>query len=151
MDFKERAKSWVPDYVKYRLELRRCDNAQAKLDLKESPDTEDNYWSGVRHKFIKDSESLYEWRQLVQTRYLQKVAARLSVSMPDPNDANLYDRVDYDNDESMPRYLKQEGVKQLTDAIRKERRSRREEFGYWFGIVVGLIGALTGLVSTFKG
>lgn len=150
MRLRERIKVLTPEWLKYFMELRQCEKAQKKLDLNEPPDTEDGYWNGARMNYIRDSDALFEWRQLIQTRYLRQVAQKLTVSMPSANDPALYGRVDYDNDESMPQYLLPEGVRQLRTAIREERRHRRESVGYWFGICVGLIGALTGLVSAFK-
>jgi hypothetical protein len=150
MDISERIKTLTPEFLQYFLELRRCERAQKQLDLKEPPNTEDEYWSGARENYIRNNDSLYEWRQLIQTRHLRQVAQKLSISMPDHENKNLYGRVDYDNDEAMPQYLLPEGVRQLRTAIREERKHRREAVGYWFGIAVGLIGALTGLVSAFK-
>ena len=150
MDLSERVKAFIPEYLSYFFELRRCERAQRLLDLNEPPDTEDEYWSGARMNYIRNSDALYEWRQLIQTRHLQRVAQKLSVPMPDRNNATLYGRVDYDNDEAMPQYLLLEGVRQLISAIREEKKHRREAFGYWFGIAVGIIGALTGFVSAFK-
>jgi len=73
------------------------------------------------------------------------------VQMPSIEDGTMYEQVEWDNDPAQPRYLTDKGFKAIRDAIREERKQRREAVGYWFGIVVGIIGALTGLVSAFKG
>jgi hypothetical protein len=47
-------------------------------------------------------------------------------------------------------YLSPEGLYQLRSAIRQEQRERRDSASAWIGWSIGLIGALTGLVSMIK-
>jgi len=47
-------------------------------------------------------------------------------------------------------FLKPEPSFELRKAINTERKERREWWGFWFTLAVGLIGALTGLVSVIK-
>lgn len=138
-------------YFRYKLLLRKIAKHQEELQKKSPPNTQEAHESGEIHCYIQESDNLYEWRRLVQTEYYRKIAGRLLVQMPSLEDQTMYDQVEWDNDHKQPRYLTDKGFKTIRDAIREERKHRREAVGYWFGIIVGVIGALTGLVSAFKG
>ncbi|MNJ37379.1 hypothetical protein D3C77_321960 [compost metagenome] len=137
-------------YFRYKLLLRKIAKHEEELEKKRPPNTQEAHDSGEVHSYIQESDNLYEWRRLVQTEYYRKIAGRLLVQMPSLEDPTMYDQVEWDNDHKQPRYLTDKGFKAIRDAIREERKHRREAVGYWFGIVVGVIGALTGLVSAFK-
>ncbi|MDT4890854.1 hypothetical protein FQZ97_1278120 [compost metagenome] len=42
------------------------------------------------------------------------------------------------------------GIVEIRAAIREEQKHRRESSGYWIGMLIGVIGALSGLVAAFK-
>lgn len=138
-------------YFRYKLLLRKIAKAEEELEKKRPPNTQEAHDRGEVQYYIQESNDLYEWRRLVQTEYYRKIADRLLVQMPSIEDETMYEQVEWENDPKQPRYLTDKGFKAIRDAIREERKHRREAFGYWFGIVVGVIGALTGLVSAFKG
>lgn len=138
-------------YFRYKLLLRKIAKAEEELEKKSPPNTQEAHDRGEVQYYIQESNDLYEWRRLVQTEYYRKIADRLLVQMPSIEDETMYEQVEWENDPKQPRYLTEKGFKAIRDAIREERKHRREAFGYWFGIVVGVIGALTGLVSAFKG
>jgi hypothetical protein len=139
-----------PSYVQYRIDLRKQSNAQKELDKKRPPATQENYDSGVLESFDRDDDDLYEWKRLIQTEYYRRKADRLLVQMPSVADESMYVQVEWDKDPKQPRYLTDEGLRVVRAAIREEQKHKREAVGYWFGIAVGVIGAITGLVSAFK-
>lgn len=129
-------------YLKMRLELRQIAKAQRDLDAKgvpESPYELDNY--------TRTSDSIYEWRQLVLTRYWESKAASLSVPLPDWTDRTYRGWVDVDNDERQPCYLTPAGIAKLRADIREEQKHLREVAAFWLSAFIGLIGALTGLAA----
>lgn len=138
-------------YLRYKLLLRKIVKAEEELEKTAPPNTEEAQQRGDIQRYIEESNNLYEWRRLVQTEHYRKIADRLLVQMPSVEDPTMYKQVEWENDHKQPRYLTDKGFKVIRDAIREERKHRREAVGYWFGIVVGIIGALTGLVSAFKG
>ena len=86
----------------------------------------------------------YLWRQRIyaaQTRYLCQEADRLIVTIPDIHDQNMWIE---DGDR---RFLTREGFAQLRSGIRAERKARAERFVIWAPSVIGILGALIGLVS----
>ena len=46
--------------------------------------------------------------------------------------------------------LTQEGEARLRQSIREEEKASRENAAFWFGIVTGVLGTLTGLVAVWK-
>ncbi|MCY1522713.1 hypothetical protein D9M68_575780 [compost metagenome] len=48
-------------------------------------------------------------------------------------------------------FLTRQAMKELRQSIREEEKARREGLVTWTAALVGLIGALTGLVSVWKG
>ncbi|GFM60381.1 hypothetical protein PSCICG_15410 [Pseudomonas cichorii] len=138
-------------YFQYKLLLRKIAKHEEELEKNKPPNTQEAHESGEVQCYIQESDNLYEWRRLVQTEYYRKIADRLLVQMPSTEDEAMYEQVDWDNDHRQPRYLTDKGFKTIRDAISEERKHRREAVGYWFGIATGIIGALTGLVSAFKG
>lgn len=139
------------NYLKYRLALRRNAKAQKNLEKIYPPNLSDDFDSGQFNDYIRREDQVYQWKMLIQTEYFRNKADILNVPMPDPSDKELYDTVEWDDDPKQPKYLTDKGALAIRSAIREEEKHRREAFGYWFGIVVGVIGALTGLISVLKG
>ena len=140
----------LPNYVQYRYELFKQKRAERGLLRNEPPDCEQSYESGAMADFVRRCELSEQWRALIQTDYYRRKAESLLVQMPDESDSALYSRVEWGDHPDEPCYLTPLGLKTVRDSIRAEQKHRRESVGYWFGIVVGLIGAITGLVSAFK-
>lgn len=140
----------LPNYVQYRLELQKQSKAQKELDKKRPAESLQSHESGEQQYYDMQDEELYEWKRLIQTRYYRNHADKLAVPMPGFDEDGMYVTVDWDKNNKQPRYLTDKGLKVVRSAIREEEKLRREAFGYWFGIAVGLIGALTGLVAAFK-
>jgi len=139
-----------PNYIQYRIDLRKQNKAQRALDKTRPAETQENYDSGALDFVAREEDGLFEWKRLIQTEYYRRKADNLLVQMPNVTDEAMYQQVEWDKDPKEPRYLTDEGLRVVRKAIREEQKHKREAFGYWFGIAVGLIGAITGLVSAFK-
>lgn len=87
--------------------------------------------------------------EAIKTRKLLRLAARLHVQTPEESPDN-YHTVSWDYDSSEPKYLTQKGLSELLPALREAQKERREAAGFWFGIAVGLIGAVTGLLAVLS-
>lgn len=140
----------LPNYVQYRLELQKQSKVQKELDKKRPAESRQSHESGEQQYYDMQDEELYEWKRLIQTRYYRNKADSLLVPMPGFDEDGMYERVEWDRDSKQPRYLTDKGLRVVRSAIREEQKHRRESVGYWFGILAGLIGAITGLVSVFK-
>ncbi len=135
--------------ARYRLELHKQSKAQRKNDAAwDSLSTEAD--NGDVNALVKRDDDLYEWKQLILTRYYQAEADRLAVQMPGIDDPGMYKQVVWDNDPGQPRYLTPHGVRVVKAAIREEQKHRREVLGFWSTILIGVIGAITGLASVLK-
>jgi hypothetical protein len=87
----------------------------------------------------------------IATLRLARIARRYGLEMPSRSDEQNYGKVDFEIDEDQPEYLTQQGFREMREALRVVRRERREAAGFLFGIVVGVLGAVTGLVAVFHG
>ena len=140
------------DYLKYRLQLRKLNKqiwenskhyfkkiAQAEREKKEESDIEDIYaeWQGVN----KEPEIN---RKILETNYLMEKAIKYNVPLPDINDNTLYD-VYYEHN-----FLSDKGRFELNRNIRQEIKERLEIWIPYITVVIGLIGALIGLISVLK-
>ena len=80
----------------------------------------------------------------VVTRELTSKAARMLLEVPPRND----DSGLWELSQSLPSWrLTDKGIAQLRRTIREEQRVRREARIVWVGLVIGVIGAVTGLVA----
>ena len=138
------------NYLKYRLALRKHAKAEKQLEKIYPPNLSNDFDNGEFADYIRREDQVYQWKMLIQTEYFRNKADVLSVPMPDPSDKEMYDSVEWDDDPQQPKYLTDKGVRSIKVAVREEEKHRREATGYWFGIVVGIIGALTGLISILK-
>ena len=78
---------------------------------------------------------------------LRRVADQFHIQMPDEGDPANYGSISWDFDHKEPKYLTAKGLRELLPSIRAAQKERRDAAGFWFGVVVGVIGALTGLLS----
>lgn len=140
----------LPNYIQYRLELLKQSKAQKVFEKNRPAETHEAYESGHLQSYDMQGDDLYEWKRLIQTRYYRNKADSLLVQMPSFEVEGMYERVEWDKDNKQPRYLTDEGLRVVRSAIREEQKHRREAVGYWFGMAVGVIGAMTGLVAAFK-
>lgn len=91
-----------------------------------------------------DDDILY-----LEHRYLTSVAAKLLLPAPpviNEEKGGLWERSKY----SGKYHLTSEGIRRLRGDIRKERKERIELLALRISIIIGLIGALIGLVAVIK-
>lgn len=141
----------IQNYLQYQRALRGQQKRLAEIDSMAPPDDREAHESGEFVDYLRRRE----WEELglacIQTDYLSKRAASLLLLLPDLEDSEMWGQVEFDIDEKEPHYLTSKGIIEVKKAIREETKHRREAVGYWFGIIVGVIGAVTGLVSALKG
>lgn len=140
----------LPNYIQYRYDLFRQKRSAKELEKKAPPESEHSHESGEMQNYHHRVELSDQWRALIQTDYYRRKSESLLIEMPDIDADDMYRQVDYDDHPDQPYYLTSKGLKFVKAAIREEQKHSRERFSYWFGIAIGLIGALTGLVSAYK-
>ncbi|AGA85206.1 hypothetical protein GFL09_13505 [Pseudomonas stutzeri] len=138
---------WTKHYRVMRSELAKCEKARSELEKMHPPHTVQPEQDGQLQDYIQKSDSLYEWRLLILTEYWMIEADRLGVPLPDRDDRTFWGRVEFDSDPREPRYLTDAGIRIVRADIREERRQRREPVTFWSSIMIGVVGALTGLAS----
>lgn len=108
--------------------------------------------TGQFRSSIEPQEITYGERYLdvIKTMKLRRLADRFHIQMPDESDPENYGSIDWDYDHNEPKYLTGHGLQKLLPLIRAAQKERRDAAGFWFGVTVGLIGALTGLVSAIS-
>lgn len=119
--------------------------AEAEFSKKAQPDHD-----GPIDDWLKESDSFEQWRRLLVTQKLRFEANILGVDMPATSELGMYGQVEWDDDVEEPFYLTDAGIRAARDRIRVEKKHRREVAAFWVTSAVGVIGALTGLVSAFK-
>ncbi|WP_025168063.1 hypothetical protein [Pseudomonas syringae] len=100
--------------------------------------------------YVQESDKIFEWRQLVMTKYLSRIADDLNVPLPDRRDKSLWESVDFDNDPSQPKYLTPKGVVEARRLIREEQKAKREAIAFWVPIFFGSAGMITGIIAALK-
>jgi hypothetical protein len=82
----------------------------------------------------------------LHSRYLSSQASRLLIPYPQLNDDSMWEREGPNHF-----YLTEHGINHMRAAIRAERKARVELFLMWMPGVVGILGALIGLVAVLSG
>jgi len=80
------------------------------------------------------------------TKYLLMTASQLIVPIPSPEEKAMWEE-----SHAGRRDLTELGINTVRAAVRAERKARLEMFLMWVPGVVGILGALIGLVSVFFG
>lgn len=117
-------------------------HAEAKKAGASHEELEKIYWDERLDLDIVEDEINF-----LETRYLREEAQRLLLAEPEfkeEDKGGLWKKSRI----SGRLFLNPEGLAQLRATIRKEKRERREAVVFWLAAVTGVIGALTGLVST---
>ena len=78
------------------------------------------------------------------TSYLKSEANKLILPIPEDDDIKMWKEAP---DMCPYKVLSEKGVTELRSAIRRERKERREAHISWIAIIIGLIGAITGLLA----
>ena len=113
--------------------------AKSRKASRDEIDEIENDWAGDFFHFRDEIRKLH-------SRYLCSQASRLLLPQPPPSDETMWER-----DGPNHFYLTEHGINHLRAAIRSERKARVELFLLWVPGVVGLLGALIGLVAILAG
>jgi hypothetical protein len=133
------------NWFEHRNDLKKIRRAEAENEKKRPHEPADDW-----HSYIQEASNIYEWRQLVMTKYFSRKADDLNLPLPDRSDKSLWDSVDFDNDPSQPKYLTQIGVLEIRKLIREEQKAKREAVAFWIPIFFGCAGMITGIISALK-
>jgi len=140
------------NWIKYRIELNLAKHELAKCHRPYDKELKQLRRSGNKNKL----RELWSERQgvcqidevnieFVITKYLRNRANELGIPLPDYNDENHWQ-----NDFGPSYYLTDKGKYEINKKIRQEMKERREPFIQILALIIGLLGALTGLVSILK-
>ena len=91
-----------------------------------------------------------EFLAVIETRKIIRLAAHYGFEMPDKSKAGNYGEIAWDYDHAQPKFLTEQGMSTARKALKVARKESREAAGFWFGIIVGVIGALTGLMAVMS-
>lgn len=105
------------------------------------------YESNIDPQDLNEAEN---YLKVIQTNKLRRKAQQLNILMPDESVPDNYYKISWDFDPNRPSYLSQKGLEKILPAIRAAQKERREAAGFWFGIIVGVLGAVTGLVAVLS-
>ena len=142
------------DYLRFRWklgqlerDLRQTDNKyeadiKAARQRKASADDVDS----IEHAQMSEHFLFRDEIQTLHSRYLSTQASRLIIPRPPLGDETMWEKDGLDR-----HILSEAGINHLRAAIRAERKARLELFLMWVPGVVGILGALIGLVAMLIG
>lgn len=88
---------------------------------------------------------------LLQTEFLRQEAEKYLLPIPSFDADDNKEDTNWQFAPTGPHYqLSESALAELRSAIRKERKERREVWQSWAALVIGIVGALIGLVSALK-
>ena len=142
-------------FLEYRWELLKLNRKKNKIDSeikKQAKRIRKEKGIQAEKAFYQEDTDHYEsWAtdeeiSVLHTNYLRSVAEKMLLPYP----RNITD-VEWDKGDFTDKYyLKNEVVAKLRSAIRNEKKERMELFRNWVTILIGLIGAMTGLIAVLK-
>jgi hypothetical protein len=100
---------------------------------------------------MHESMQVYKDKMMVRSNRLIEIASRLFIPVPSPWDP--FKVYKWEEDMYGRKHLTQESMHELKMSIRAERKAKWELIVMWFpfiSVIVGLIGAATGLVAVFR-
>lgn len=141
---------WVPVWIKERLEIGRLRRTIRKIDVAYVEEYAQAKTSQDRERI----EDQHQWEtrlhvdeiETIKTRRLLRKANSLDVPFEYPSeDSRIWER----SQQLHTWHLTTIGYSEIRKAIRLERRDRRESAITWAGVIIGIIGSLTGLLSVW--
>ncbi|MCH4878521.1 hypothetical protein EQV97_14125 [Pseudomonas sp. TMW22090] len=133
------------DWLEHRRVLKKIRQAEQEVEQKYPREPGDDW-----QHYVEESDNIFEWRQLVLTKYISRKADELHVPLPDRSDKSLWETVEFDNDPSQPKYLTQKGLVEARRLIREEQKAKREAIAFWVPIFFGSAGMITGIIAALK-
>ena len=141
------------EYLKYKRTLQKLRKRQLKISKElEQVSSRDKTPEDFAYASLiyQDEEKVTNWIEHLQTKYYCNICQDLLIPVPDRKDKSLYYQFNFDDEEGERYILTSIGFHHIRKLIRKERKEKREAFGYWAALIIGIIGALTGLLSIIK-
>jgi hypothetical protein len=83
----------------------------------------------------------------LHTDYLRQVANNLIVPLPEFKDESIWENV---NSLGIMYILTPKGVYELKRLIRNEKKEKREVIFNWITLLIGLLGAIIGVISVLR-
>lgn len=96
---------------------------------------------------ITDAVIAQERLTLLESRRLIRLARKYNVPLPELADPEIYYQMEWVINKDKPHCLTDRGFSVVLLKIEEVKKQRRERLGYWLGLAIGLIGAITGLVA----
>lgn len=135
-------------YTLWRLRKNKHKISKKLEELSAIAKTPDDYAEGAY--INQEKEAITNWIEYLQTKYYCNVCHNLLIPIPNQEDKNLFYKYDFDDEEGEKYIFTSIGFHYIRKFIRDERKEKREAFGYWITIIIGILGALTGLISIIK-
>lgn len=144
------------NYFSYRFSLSKLNRQRSKIDksYKKQYDEAKKEKDEEKKQEIS-SLAIYELDEIddeilfLEHQYLRSISTKHLIQVPpviEREKGGLWERSRYNG-----KYrLTNEGIRQLRSEIRKERKERTELLARWISILIGLLGAITGLVAVIK-
>lgn len=144
------------NYFSYRISLNKLNKQRNKIDkpYKKQYDEAKKEKDEEKKEEIA-SLAIYELGEIddeilfLEQRYLRSIATKYLIQLPpviEEEKGGLWERSQYNGNYR----LTNEGIRQLRSEIRKERKERTDLLTRWISILIGLIGAITGLVAVIN-
>lgn len=141
--------------LRYRVEIIKCNAIIRKFNKiyynkdvidkikKEKKDTSmDEHWAEYSAEVVPIEMEI----QRIMSNSLIAEANKLMLPLPDHNDKEMWDNYYLGN----ITVLTKKGLSSVRAQIRRERKENTDQYLPWLALIVGLIGALTGLLSILK-
>ncbi|BCH07385.1 hypothetical protein MesoLj131c_16430 [Mesorhizobium sp. 131-3-5] len=141
---------WLPLRLRETFEIRRHLANIRKIDrayeLKLSEGGKEKDREKIADQRQWESELYYDQIKEIKTRRILRKAMRLEVPFESPTNESPRWRQSH---QLLTWHLTTFGYSEIRKAIRQEKRERRDVAITWSGVVVGIIGSLTGLLSVY--
>jgi len=139
--------------LQYRLSLRKLFNKRAKVKKLYEKDRKKAAKDGKPYAEIESIWSLESFEvheideeiKVLVTTHLN-TANRLLVPIPDIKNETMWMKLDTDSQMALTPI----GISELRSTIRKEKQEKKVNLSFWLTALIGLIGAITGLIAIIK-
>ncbi|WP_264313136.1 hypothetical protein [Pseudomonas putida] len=149
MRFYWKIRKYIPDALRYQIEIRLCRNAQEKMRRNSPPDTREAHESGAVSQYVQEYSDVHQWRRDLITREYRRKLDRLSVPMPSYKNDDFWESVRSEITEEEIRCLTTDGEVAARAALREEQKHRREVKAFWLTWITGIGGIVIGVVSAW--
>ena len=146
------------NYLKYRFKLKKLSNSNRKtqdcfskkISEAHKQKKPKNEIASLRDDAFFEYKMIQEEIDILITNYLRKKAHNLFVPLPTLPDIDNHKMWIKCNTISNQNVLTTLGIHTTKNAIRKEKKEKNEIVFMWAMFLIGLIGAVTGLIAVIK-